>query len=573
MQPDDTDLTRRQLLAAGAALMATSSVSADALAAKPRPRPPNVVVILADDLGYGALGAYGQKTILTPELDRLAQEGARFTNGYAAAPMCAPSRCCLLTGMHNGHARVRDNSFNDTHVEPRLEPQDTTVGTVLQGAGYTTGVFGKWGFGDDDAVRRDDIGVGVCTGGRPAIPVPQPAAPDPSHPLQKGFDEFVGLITHNHATEGYYPDYLWDGNTRVALPQNAYEQRGAYAPELYLERALAFIERNRARPFFCLFTPQLVHWPSLVPSVAPYEDKDWTDDEKRLAAQFTLLDSYVGRVRATLERAGLADNTLLLFTSDNGPTPEERTALGSGQCTDTSGPAPTAGVAETRWGVAGGLRGTKHTLYEGGVKVPLIAWGPGVLRRDGKVPVDRPWISSDILPTLADLAGVTAPSDVDGISIRRWLTGEGAKAVPHPPLYWERPPYGAYPLDTSPPVPTTYGEAVRDGAWKLVRYAPSTDPTAPDDRWKVELYDLAADPKEATNVVDQQPDIAARLLGLIHAAHTPQPFARAPYTARRLRTGFDTQRARHRAQAERLRQRRRRRRALRRAKARARHRS
>ena len=554
---DDTALTRRQLLAAGAAVIA-SGVDGDApaAAAKPKPRPPNVVVILADDLGWGALGAYGQRTIRTPQLDRLARDGARFTNGYAAAPMCAPSRCCLLTGMHNGHARVRDNSFNDTGVEPRLEREDVTIGAVMRAAGYATGVFGKWGFGDDDAVPRTTLGAGVCTGGRAAKPVPEAGAPDPSHPLQKGFDEFVGLITHNHSTEGYYPDYVWDGNERVGLPENAGERRGTYAPELYLERALGFIERNRKRPFLCLLTPQLVHWPSLVPSVAPYEDRDWTDDQKRLAAQFTLLDSYVGRVRRTLERLGLDRNTLVLFTSDNGPTPEERTALGSGRCTDQTGPAPDAGIAETEWNAAGGLRGTKHSLYEGGIRVPLIAWGPGILRRDGRAPVDRAWGSWDILPTLADLAGVRAPADVDGVSIRRWLTGERGQQVSHPPLYWERPPYTSFTRDGSPPVPSTYGEAVRDGAWKLVRYAPGTDPTAPDDEWTVELYDLASDPAEARNLVDERPDVAARLLELIRRAHTPQPFARAPYAPRRSKTAFDTAPAKRRKKRRRRRRRR-----------------
>ena len=561
--PENPTLTRRELLAAGSALIA-AGVAADPLlaAAKPRPRPPNVVVVLADDLGYGMLGAYGQRTVLTPELDRLANEGLRFTDGYAAAPMCAPSRCCLLTGMHNGHGRVRDNSFNDTHVEPRLEPEDVTIGEVLRGAGYATGVFGKWGFGDDDAVPATRVGAGVCSGGRPARPIPEAPAPDPSHPLQKGFDEFVGLITHNSNTEGYYPDYVWDGNERVPLPQNAGEQRGAYAPEIYLDRALRFIERNRARPFLCLLTPQLVHWPSLVPSVAPYEDRPWTDDTKRLAAQFTLLDTYVGRVRQTLERLGLDRNTIVLFTSDNGPTPEERTALGSGRCTDEAGPAPDAGIAEAQWDATGGLRGSKHSLYEGGIRVPLIAWGPGVLRRDGQGPVDRPWTSTDILPTLADLAGVTAPADVDGISIRRWLTGEAGATAPHPPLYWERPPYTSYTRDGSPPVPTTYGEAVRDGSWKLVRYAPGTDPNAPDDEWTVELYDLATDPAEANDLAEARPDVVARLLDLIRAAHRPQPYARAPYAPRRLRTGFDT------APARRRRRRRRRKKKKRRARAR-----
>jgi arylsulfatase A len=536
----DRGLTRRHFLAAGAAVAATGLEPAS-VAEAARRRPPNVVLILADDLGYGMVGAYGQRTLRTPNLDRLADEGARFTNGYAPAPMCAPSRCCLLTGMHNGHARVRDNSFTETGEQPRLEPEDVTVGQVLKAAGYQTGIFGKWGFGDDAAVPRTDVGAGVCTGGRHDHPVPEATEPDASHPLQKGFDEFVGLITHNHSTEGYYPDYVWDGNARTKLPENDGEQRGTYAPELYLRRALDFVERHRRRPFFCLLTPQLVHWPALVPSTEPYAGRrDWTEDQKATAAQVTLLDAYVGRVRRTLERLGLDRNTLVLFSSDNGPTPEERTAFGSGRCTDQTGPAPDAALAESEWAATGGLRGTKHSLYEGGIRVPLIAWGPGVLRRDGLAPVDRPWSASDLLPTLADLAGVSAPSDVDGVSIRPWLTGERRGPVRHPPLYWERPPYIGYSRDGSPPVPTTYAQAVRDKAWKLVRYAPGRSPDAPDDEWTVELYDLANDRSETHDMAQAAPDVTARLLGLIRAAHAPQPYARAPYTPRRLKTGFDT---------------------------------
>lgn len=162
------------------------------------------------------------------------------------------------------------------------------------------------------------------------------------------------------------------------------------------------------------------------------------------------------------------------------------------------------------------------------------------MRRDGRGPVNRPWVSSDILPTLADLAGVTAPRDVDGVSVRRWLTGERGASPKHPPLYWERPPYTSISLDNSPPVPITYGEAVRDGSWKLVRYAPARDPTAPDDRWTVELYHLASDPTESRNLAREHPDVTARLLELIRHAHRPQPFARAKYRPRRLKTGFDT---------------------------------
>ena len=217
MEP--AELTRRQLLGAGAALVAAGAAP-DAIAAtkKHKPRPPNVVVILVDDLGYGGLGSYGQRIIQTPELDRLAGEGMRFTNGYAAAPMCAPSRCCLLTGMHNGHARVRDNSFNDTRINPKLRPRTRRSGRSCAAPDTEPASSGSGASATTMQSPETPIGVGLCGPRRARKPLQQPTAPDPSHPLQKGFDEFVGLITHNGATEGYYPDYLWDGNRRVALP-------------------------------------------------------------------------------------------------------------------------------------------------------------------------------------------------------------------------------------------------------------------------------------------------------------------------------------------------------------------
>jgi arylsulfatase A len=529
------ELTRRAFIGAGAAAAATAMLPARSAWSRPARRAPNIVYVLADDLGYGALGSYGQTTIRTPNLDRLAGEGIPFTDCYSAAPICAPSRCCFLTGMHNGHARVRDNSFTTTGVDPAFEPEDTTIGQVLKAAGYSTGIFGKWGFGHDDAYVNASVGV-TCQ--------PQPngplatGAPDPSHPLQKGFDEFLGFVTHNQATEGYYAHYIWDGNERVALPENAGEQRGTFCPELYLNRALDFIERQGDQPFFCLFTPQLVHWPRHTPTMAPYEDEPWTDEQKRYAAQHTLLDTYVGRLIAKLEELGLADDTIVVFTSDNGPTPEEQFIFGSSQCTETTGPAPDSSLADTLWKTNGGLRGDKHSLYEGGIRVPMIVWGPGIVRRDTAAVASRPWASYDVLPTLADIAGVTAPSDVDGVSIRGWITGEAGRDAMHGPLYWERPPYLGSSTDASPPVESVYGEATRDGRWKAVRYTPQRDPES--SVWTYEVYDLESDRNETTNVAATQPAVRARLQAIMERSHAPQPFHRVPYTPRPTRDGYKT---------------------------------
>jgi arylsulfatase A len=543
----EAGITRRTLLGTGATAAAAALLPRTPAFARsaPRQRPPNIVYILADDLGYGALGCYGQSTLRTPNLDRLAAEGLRFTDGYSSAPMCAPSRCCFLTGMHNGHARVRDNTFTDTHIQPRLLPEDVTVAEVMRSAGYATGIFGKWGFGDDDAYVAPGLTTPGCT---PQASDPPPGGPkgdlsanarDPSHPLQKGFDEFVGLVLHDQSTAGYYPNYIWDGNRRVVLPENKGEARKTYAPDLYVGRALEFIERHRADTFFLLVTPQLVHWPNLVPSTEPYQDMPWTEDVKRYAAMHTRLDMYVGQIRAQLERLGLANDTLLVFTSDNGPTEAERLVYGSGDCAKEVGPSPDSGLADQLWQTTGGLRGSKHSLYEGGYRVPMIAWGPGIVRRDGGSAVtSRPWASWDMLPTFADIAGVTAPSDIDGVSVRSWITGERRPSVDHPTLYWERPPYGAVNTDGSRPAWMTYGEAARKGRWKGLRFAPGTDPSAPRDQWQFELYDLVADRQERYNVAALHPDLRDQLVSFMEASHKPPPYGRKPYSPRATHDGF-----------------------------------
>ena len=272
--------------------------------------------------------------------------------------------------------------------------------------------------------------------------------------------------------------------------------------------------------------------------MAPYEDEPWTDEQKRYAAQHTLLDTYVGRLIAKLEELGLAQDTIVVFTSDNGPTPEEQFIFGSSQCTETTGPAPDSSLADTLWKTNGGLRGDKHSLYEGGIRVPMIVWGPGIVRRDTAAVASRPWASYDVLPTLADIAGVTAPSDVDGVSIRGWITGEAGRDAMHGPLYWERPPYLGSSTDASPPVESVYGEATRDGRWKAVRYTPQRDPES--SVWTYEVYDLESDRNETTNVATTQPAVRARLQAIMERSHAPQPYHRAPYTPRPTRDGYKT---------------------------------
>ena len=539
------DLTRRTLLA-GTATSAAVSASAPtpAAGAGRGGRRPNIIVILADDLGYGALGAYGQRVIRTPHLDRLAAEGIRFTQAYSGASVCAPSRTSLLTGMHAGHSRVRANTQRGTGIEPRLEPEDVTFAQVLRAAGYRTGVFGKWGFGADDFFANTPLGV-TCEVPLPIAPGNglQTGAPegdfhtsnrgDRSHPLGKGFETFTGLVTTAHAFQ-YWPDYLWRDNRRSRLPDNEGEVRGTYAPEVYLEDALAFIDEHRHEEFCLYLAPQLVHFPIQVPDTSAYDDQvGWTEDMKGYAAQHTLLDEHVGRLLERLERHGLTDETLVVFTGDNGPTPNEHLLVGGSACTDVQTTSPDGGAADYLWDTNGELRAGKHSLYEGGIRVPMIVWGPGVVRRDGEVVADRAWGSVDLLPTLADIAGVSAPSDVDGVSVRDWITGERRGAVSHPPLYWERPPANDQNLDGGPPSPLVYTTALRWGRFKAVRHAPGDDPLVADEQAVLELYDLEADPGETTDVAAQHPDVVARFQRRMRASHLPEPKPRRPYRPRR----------------------------------------
>lgn len=547
---DENQLTRRDLLGASAglgvgALASMAGLSAPADAAQAKTRPPNIVLILADDLGYGGLGAYGQKTLKTPNLDRIASEGIRFTQGYSSAPCCAPSRWSLLTGVNTGKALVRDNNFTlDPSLPlPTMRPEDTTIAETLKAAGYVSGAYGKWGFGSDDAyvgAGSSNIAPDGCQGTSHPAPYVDGKlganADDPSHPLQQGFDDFVGLVTHDHATEGYFPTYLWHGNQRVTYPENFNGVQKTYAPDVYVPAAIDFIKKHKDQPFFVYLAPQLVHWPCLVPSTAAYDDEDWPDDVKRYAAQYTYLDQYVGEVFKALEESGLVGETLVIFTSDNGPTPAEHALRGSGACSDNYGPSPDTLVADTEWNTAGGLRGDKYALYDGGIKIPLIAWGPGIVRTDGEAVADQPWQSVDLLPTFADLAGVAPPADISGVSVRGWITGESS--VKHPPLYWERPIEDQPAYSGDPFGPFTYAEAGRDGNWKAIRYAVGGNATTPDDQWLFELYDVHADPGETVNRALAHPDVRAKFEAFFDASHKTPTVARAPYAPAKTGKGW-----------------------------------
>ncbi|MFE5207107.1 sulfatase-like hydrolase/transferase [Streptomyces sp. NPDC056600] len=477
--------SRRQFLAGSAVALGAAALSAaPAAAAGPPPgRRPNIVVLLADDLGYGDLGAYGQRLVRTPRLDRIAAEGTRFTQAYAAAAVCAPSRASLLTGLHGGHAPVRENPFGGP--QGSLGDDDTTFAEVLRSRGYRTACIGKWGFGPEEPDQA-------------------------SHPNRRGFEEFYGYLTHGHAHQ-YFPDHLWHNGERVALPENADGGKGVYAVDLIEQRAEAFIAEHADEPFLLYLTPNIPHAPSDIPDAEAYADRPWSTADKGHAAQITRLDTLAGSVVDALRRAGVDRHTLLLVTSDNGPHEE-------------------GGVNPDLFDANGPLKGYKRNLYEGGVRVPLLARWPGTVAAGATE--DRITPSTDVLPTLAELAGAPAPRDIDGLSLAPLLVGEGA-APAHDHLYWYRndPGSTARAKAADKGRIDTLAEAVRRDRWKAVRFAPARDRSVPDEQWQFELYDLATDPGETTDVHAAHPGLTEQLTALLRDAWT-EPYAREGYGVR-----------------------------------------
>lgn len=419
---------------------------------------PNIVLILADDLGYGDLGAYGQKLIQTPHLDRLASTGLRFSACYAGSTVCAPSRCALMTGLHTGHCRIRGNA-----LVPLL-PEDVTLAEILRGAGYETALFGKWGLGEPDS-------TGV--------------------PDRQGFDTWFGYLNQVHA-HNYYPDYLWRDGQRFPLPGNVVEngvahRREVYSPDLLTNAVIDWLSTPRGRPFF-LFVPYILPHANNeagqdgmeVPTDEPYGGQAWPQPQKNYAAMVTRLDGYVGRIVEALARNGLRESTLVLFTSDNGPHRE-------------------GGFDPGLFSSAGELRGIKRDLYEGGIRVPLIANWPGKLH-PGQVS-DEPVAFWDFVPTLAEIAEAGAPSGIDGRSFANCFMGPAPAASPDRYLYWEFHERG-------------FQQASRYGRWKAVR---------PGKNQPLELYDLELDLAETTNVAAEHADVVERFEQFFAVARHESP--------------------------------------------------
>ena len=428
-----------------------------------QPAKPNIIFILADDLGYGELGCYGQKLVQTPNIDRLAAEGMRFTQFYAGSTVCAPSRSVLMTGQHLGHTTVRGNAGTRNMEAQSLAPADVTVARVLQQAGYATGLVGKWGLGEHGSMGE---------------------------PTKQGFDYYFGFLNQTHA-HNHYPDFLWRNGEKVPLPNDltplgtapgaGYStKRQVYAGDLFAREAREFVERNRAKPFFLFYsvvTPHANNERSRalgdgneVPDLGIYADKPWNEPTKAHAAMITRLDRDVGDLMAHLKKLGLDDRTLVMFSSDNGPHRE-------------GGP----NYDPAFFNVSGPLSGIKRSLTDGGIRVPFIARWPGRIKA-GAVS-NHVGYFGDMMATWAELGGAKTPAKIDSLSIVPALLGRGTQAK-HEFLYWE-----FYEQGVSQAV-------LLDGRWKVIRLK---SPTAP---WQV--FDLTNDIAEKTDVAAKQPEIVAR---------------------------------------------------------------
>ena len=457
-------MTLRILPAAVFAAFASSLSAADV-------RPPNIIFILADDLGHGHLGCYGQKQIETPHIDRLAKEGLRFTQAYAGCTVCAPSRSVLLTGKHTGHCPVRNNGGQFI-----MRDEDVTVAEILKSAGYATGCYGKWGQGDHGSQGEA---------------------------IKQGFNEHFGYLHQVHA-HFYYPEFLWENDHKLPLQGNADGKHGEYAHDVIMQRAEDFIRRNQAGPFFLYLTPTIPHVELAVPedSLAKYRGKfpkqlvddprpgyiDAEDGYATYAAMISRLDDGVGRIMALLKELKIDDNTIVFFSSDNG-------AQGSGAWQ----------TLITFFDGTGGLRGSKGDMYEGGIRTPLIARWPGKIA-PGKV-TDLPTYFADVLPTLAELAGAKTPAGlkIDGLSIVPELLGPkvaGREQPRHEFLYWELPVGKEGDLQ----------RAVRMGNWKAVRRKNSLP---------LELYDLATDGKEIKDVAADHKEVVAKIEAYLKTCRIP----------------------------------------------------
>lgn len=442
------------------------------------PTKPNVVFILADDLGYGDLSCYGQEKFKTPNIDKLAKKGMLFTQHYSGATVCAPSRSAFLTGLHTGHTQIRGNKEIKPEGQYPLADSVVTMAELFQKEGYKTGAFGKWGLGFPGSE---------------------------GDPNKQGFDEFYGYNCQRLAHH-YFPFHLWHNDKKIVLEGNEGMKKEAYAPELIHQKAIAFVKENKDNPFFMFYPSALPHAELVAPEKymakhrgkyapeKPYEGYDegelyrqgpyesQKETHAAFAAMINVLDDQVGDIVKTLEELGIADNTIIIFTSDNGPHQE--------------------GGADPEYFNSNGIyKGYKRDLYEGGVRVPLIVrWDQKIEPNSTSDLISAFW---DFIPTFSDALKTNTKEfkELDGVSILPTLTKNGTQEE-HEYLYWEFHEKGGR-------------QAVRKGKWKAVRYDVFKDKESIP-----ELYDLEADPGETVNLASTYPEIANEMSEIIKNART-----------------------------------------------------
>ena len=442
------------------------------------PEKPNIVFILADDMGYGDLSCYGQTWFQTPHIDHLAEEGIKFTRHYAGSTVCAPSRSSLMTGQHTGHTFIRGNKEWKPEGQYPLESAAVTIAEVLKEAGYVTGAFGKWGLGYPGSE---------------------------GDPNNQGFDEFFGYNCQRVAHH-YYPYHLWYNQEKVMLEGNQGKKTGQYGPDVIHEQALKFLEKNKETPFFMFYPSIIPHAELFAPEEYMEKYRGKFDPEKSyqgvdggenyrqgaygsqpeghaaFAAMINVLDDQVGEIVAKLKETGVYENTLILFSSDNGPHLE-------------------AGADPDYFDSNGIFRGYKRDLYEGGIRVPMLAiWKNRIAPGTTTDHVSAFW---DLLPTLAEITGTEAPESIDGISFLPTLLGNEKQQKEHRYLYWEFYERGGR-------------KALRKGNWKLVQYQVKNP-----EKTTTELYNLEKDPGEKNDLAATHSEMVKELTQLMNSAHAP----------------------------------------------------
>jgi arylsulfatase A-like enzyme len=434
---------------------------------------PNIIFIMADDLGYGDLGSYGQQIIKTPRLDRMATEGMRFTQYYAGCCVCAPSRSVLMTGQHTGHTWVRGNAGSDTLIQS-LRDEDVTLAEMLKPSGYSTGLIGKWGLGEVD---------------------------QPGFPGRQGFDYNFGYLNQLHA-HNYYPEFLYRNDRVVKLRNEVRVPEGKepgflggsatkrvdYSHDLFAEEALKFVREHRKEPFFLYLALTIPHANNEatrmvgdgaeVPTYGVYANEDWPNPDKGQAAMITRMDADIGRLLDLLRELEIDENTVVFFTSDNGPHDESNHDL-------------------DRFDPNGPLTGIKRSLTEGGVRVPLIVRWPKQIAAG--TTSDHVCYAADIMPTLMQVSGSEMEIETDGLSFLPALTGVGNQ-MQHEYLYWEFYEQGSR-------------QSVRFGDWVAIR-----EPMQSGD---VQLYNVASDLAEASDLADTRPELVEKAVGYMDSAHIP----------------------------------------------------